>query len=306
MSREHALNLLWKGFKCHLMDSWHDYVSFGETLDDAKEQIKFCEVVTQQMQVDFIQKSINFEALNHLTLYNYFKTDGFSLYAKTKTLNSFSAYIGHQNWETFLEKVEKQEITDEMYSACAYAAPSDTKVENAPGNPFPKWMLATIVILIAMAIFFILRNNNQSIQHKKEMVTQVVLKANETEFQAYKNIPRIDSNQLKKYFAEEGTAYNSVLGLLIRSQKRNRKLLVPPSSYVVEEIKVEEVKREHAIASSTEHWIIRWLDLETNKEILYDTVNHHTYYLKNIEGAWKISVDDYSGKARIPASAVGR
>jgi hypothetical protein len=306
MSREHALTLLWKGFKCHLMDSWHDYAAFGETLDEAKEQIKFCEVVTQHMQVEFTQKSIEFETLNHLTLYNYFKTDGFSLHAKTKTLNTFSALIGHQNWDTFLARVEKQEITDEMYSACSYAPSSDKKIKNEKTRPFPKWMIAAIAILLVMAFFFMLSNKSQSIQHKKEMIKQVVLKANEAEFQAYKNIPRIDSNQLKKYFVEEGTAYNSVLGLLLRSQKRNRKLLIPPSSYVVEKISVEEVNRDVAIANTTEHWIIRWRDLVSNKEILYDTVNQHTYYLKNIDGAWKISVDDYTGKARIPASAVGR
>jgi hypothetical protein len=305
MSRALALHLLWEGFKCKLIDHWDLYSTFGDTLEDAKDQIKFCEGVIERMQQVFAENGIDYDALNHLTLHNYFKTDGFSIHAKTKTLNSFSAFIGYENWKLFQEKVNTREITEDTFSSCSYKPAKEIQKQKAGFRNIPKWVFALFALLLIFSLAFILWKKSQTIQIQKELISQVVRNANEAEFQAYKNIPQIDSAQLKAYFTEDGTAYNSVLGLLLRSKRKKRSLLVPPSSYVLESIEVAEIGKQQGVAYTTEHWIIRWYDSLSQRELLFDTVNQHTYYLVKMDGEWKINVDMYEGKARIPASEVG-
>jgi hypothetical protein len=298
--------LLWVGFKNHLNESWDLYATFGTNLEEACEQIKFSEAVVQQMVTDFKDQGINFEPLNHLTLYNYFKTDGFSLNAKTKTLNTFSAFIGYQNWSAFREKVEKGEITSQAFPYVHDKAPKPGEGGQPPRMPGSKWLNLFIFMTALALLSYFIWHHFEETKDEKERIEKAIKAANAAEFNAYMKIPAIDSNTLKKHFVESGTAYNTIVSVLLRSQRRNRKLLVPPSSYVVNDIEVTELDVDQAEAESEEHWVIRWYDGITDSEMLFDTINRHIYYLLKEDGKWKVQVDAYSGRSRKPASTFAK
>ncbi len=307
MARTHAMNLLWIGFKNHLLDSWDNYQSFGNTLEEACAQIKFSEAVVQHMISDFEEKNIHFEPLNHLTLYNYFKTDGFSVNAKTKTLNTFSAFIGHQNWSTFREKVEKREITRETYSSVPRPEESTNGTHFDLRERRSRWLLpAILMVTLLLLLSFFTWQHFEETKDEKARIAKAIKAASAAEFSAYMKIPAIDTNNLKKYFVESGTAYNSIVSILLRSRKRNRKLLVPPSSYVINDIEITELEEDQAEAESEEHWVIRWYDGSTDSEMFFDTINRHIYYLLKEDGTWKVQVDAYSGRSGQPASTFAR
>lgn len=307
MNKEHALNLLWISFQKHLEEDWPIYTTFGQNLEEAQQQIKFCDEVVVQMNAFFKANHIAFDPPNPLTLYNYFKTNGFSINAKTKTLNSFSAFIGYKNWKDFCENIEadqenfdiqKQPSTKSVNNSIGEKISLDPKSSNT--RAWKKYKFLIITLLLLLACYGLWQFFSQP--DHENLIAKTLKNANKAEFGAYAKVPEIDSNNLKKYFNVDGTAYNSVLGLLLRSKEKGRKLLIPPSSHVVEEYELESVKDNTAIAYTTEHWIIRWYDSTTQKQILYDTINHHKYYLKNIDGKWKVHIDEYVGRARIPAS----
>ena len=300
------MNLLWIGFKDHLAESWDQYKSFGENLEEACEQIKFSEAVVQNMISDFEEKGISFEPLNHLTLYNYFKTDGFSVNAKTKTLNTFSAFIGHQNWATFSKKVENGEITGDSFSHIPKQVPQSDGIIMSSRNSRTKWLLGILFLFTFAALSYFIWNHLEETKDEKKRIEKAIKAANAAEFNAYMKIPVVDSNSLKKHYVESGTAYNSIVSVLIRSQKRNRKLLVPPSSYVINDIEITELDDDQAEAESEEHWVVRWYDGITDSEMLYDTINRHIYYLLKENGKWKVQVDAYSGRSRKPASTFAK
>lgn len=306
MTKEHALQLLWRGFKYHLRESWDTYESYGSGLDEANKQIRFSEAVIKQMESDFSEKGIDFEPLNHLTLYNYFKTDGFSTNAKKKTLNTFSAFIGHKNWDTFQKEVLAGIISENSFPEADQPSP-DFITPGPAGRKKGRYRLLLFTLAVTALISSILVWNHLEEQRDEMIKIEKAIKAaSAAEFNAYTRLPKIDSNNLKNYYIQSGTAYNTILSVLLRSQKRNRKLMVPPSSYVIDDIEITELEEDQAEAETSEHWIIRWYDGESDSEMLFDTINRHIYYLLKENGRWKVQVDAYSGKSGQPGSTFAR
>lgn len=210
---------------------------------------------------------------NHRTLINILNA-GIAPNARSSTVDALSKFIGYEDFETFSKMRKKPE--SKSYLVLAFFSG---------------------VLVLGIAVSFV------SFKSKKVDVAieEVIINANQAQFDAYKTLPLVNVQILKKYYTESGSAFNVIKDILNRSAQLKRTVNLPhdnPSYYTIHDIRILEKKGDRVVAVSEEHWYLRWFCLETNNYIKkYDVTNSQVYILVKENEEWKIDSNDYTGTA---------
>lgn len=119
----------------------------------------------------------------------------------------------------------------------------------------------------------------------------------EAEFNAYKNLPIIDTKELEKYFEKNGQAFIRIYNLLIQHRKRSWIINNEnnPSSYELIDIRLVNSEKGKYEIKTIEYFYLRWFDTFINVYVQsYDLKNEQSYFLNNENGVWKIQTNTYS------------
>ena len=147
------------------------------------------------------------------------------------------------------------------------------------------------MILIPLLILgvYSLFNQDQSIE-------ETIYLANQSQFNAYKNLLQSDTLSLNKYYCKKGTAKSKILGVLAKRTLMDSELQIPPSSFAILETEILEETEEIVKVRTKEYWVLKWLEKTTGKELHYDKVSDQIYFLTKEDGKWKIDSNDYNYK----------
>jgi len=124
------------------------------------------------------------------------------------------------------------------------------------------------------------------------LLVDIVTKANEAEFQAYKSLPRIETTELLKYRTAEGSGYLRIYNVLVQHSKKGWTIGNEgnPSGYTQQKVWIEKLSSSKAIVKTQEYWYLRWFELPTQLyRHIYNEQNEQTKTLELIDGHWKIS-----------------
>jgi hypothetical protein len=192
------------------------------------------------------------------------------------SLQAFSKYLGFDSFEQF-ESSLKKSINKRLK---------------------PKTILfpAAILTIIALSYQFLY----EPYQIKKQIISTII-SANQCQFNAFKNLNLNDTIKIDKFYHKLGSARKSIVTLLRESSKNARRIDFPtdnPSFYTIHDARVIELTQINAIIKTTEHWFLKWYDVELKKyTVSYDLKNEQIYELEKIKNEWKIKNNFYEGKA---------
>ncbi|MFN0164349.1 MAG: hypothetical protein ACKVQQ_24185 [Burkholderiales bacterium] len=122
-------------------------------------------------------------------------------------------------------------------------------------------------------------------------IEMVVAEAAQSEFEAYRALPKLDTAPLLRWFAEEGAAYRDLLHTLTRVSQRGWILTNPqnPSTRRLMAIRVKEIKGDSAVARTTEYWYLRWWStVEGKYRYPYRETDRQTYILVRRGAHWLV------------------
>lgn len=262
--REVGINMLWEQFINHIKDDWpKKYVSYGPDMNIVNAPIKFAQTVYADMEAYFKKAHLNIRPVNPLTLHHYFQQHGFPLGIKTGTLDLFSMYLGYKRFSDFTEK-NKIHIFNRIEN-------SDTKSTG----------------------------HKQFIPPEEALkITTLIREAGALEFYLYKSAPHSgEVDKLTEYFTLDGPALQLIRGSLENVIRTGRKLRIPGSFSEIIKVEIVFVSKDRAEVKTEEKWRLLWYNMETNKNnVIYDVLNTQAYYLRKIEGKWKIYHNEYPGK----------
>jgi hypothetical protein len=130
-------------------------------------------------------------------------------------------------------------------------------------------------------------------------IRAVILAANQAGFKAYKTLPTIRTEELKKYYAEGGSAYGEIVDLLNRSHDKGQTIGNPGNPSRFEVISVSDdiaITRDTAAVHTTEYWHLNWYAPSKKAYIAnFDRPANtpHTYILRQVGTDWKIESDQF-------------
>ena len=125
---------------------------------------------------------------------------------------------------------------------------------------------------------------------------QVVERANDIEYRAYKNLPAINVDAFRDHFILEGGAFMRIHNVLVQHSKKKWVLSNPgnPSHHYAHRIWVERVYGNKATVKTQEDWYLRWFDLNIKKYVaIYNEPNIQTWTLQFIDNTWKVLYTEY-------------
>jgi len=144
------------------------------------------------------------------------------------------------------------------------------------------------------------RNLCQSLQgvwiDDYEEVQALIRSAIQAEFQAYKSLPLIEYNNLKKYFSDESKAYKRIKNILIRHSDKGWIISNPnnPSEVKLLDILVNQTSSKEYRVDTTEYWYLRWYStLENKYRLIYNEKNNQRYVVKKDGNAFTIEANIY-------------
>lgn len=177
---------------------------------------------------------------------------------------------------------------------------SDNTIENVD-RPTPIKLILVITAIIIFTVNFInWRYNDTSNQNEltENKIKALINQANQSEFNLYKNLPRVDTSLLKKHFIMDSPAYKQILKYAHSEKIKGRILCKQSSTFSLNSIKV--MMEDSIIQVSTnETWSLEWYHPKEKDFIVkYDTTNTHTYWLERDNKTWKIKADIYNGKSK--------
>ena len=263
--KEDGIRLLWERFINRINNTWQEkYSSYGAALETVDAPTKFAQAVYADMVSYFTKNRINAKVVNPLTLHRYFQQGGFPLSIKSGTLDLFSMYLGYKWFSDFIEKNKASIVPKEGNSS------GENKAKPLNMDPV-----------------------------EEAEITALIRGSNALQFQLYKSVPHTkDMLRLSNYFTSEGPAIQLIKGYIDKTLRNRRKLRVSGSFFDILHIKIIAVTYNKAEVETEEKWRLLWYDMKTNKDkIIYDVLNRQTYYLRKIEGKWKIHLNEYPGKA---------
>ncbi len=213
---------------------------------------------------------------NHRTLINMVKS-GIAPNAKNHTLNTLSRFCGYPDFDTFCNAGTGHSQKD-------------------PQNRRLAWGVA--ILALALIYWGITRTDPQ-----QKAIFIVIEKANQAQFEAYRKLPEVFTDDLKKYYTAEGSACKVIEDILKRSAEKNRTIHLPagnPSYYTLHDMKLISRDSDKAIMETREYWYLRWYNTETGAyEIKYDVFNTQVYILRKDGRGWKVHANDYTGTAEV-------
>ncbi|AWV99029.1 hypothetical protein [Arcticibacterium luteifluviistationis] len=208
-----------------------------------------------------------------------------------------------------ISRFDKGEGGDSLPSLDAYARYLDFKsfddfeLKNSPKSKKTDWLnkaflIPSLLVLFSVTTYYFFIKPYLS----KAEITELVQKANKTQFDAYVNLPKIDSLKLSNYYEPSKSAYKSAISVLTNNLKANRRICLPvnnPSYYKVFSIEVISLKNNKAIVQTDEHWFLKWYDLIQGKyTVSYDVRNKQIYEVEQKDAQWKITHNYFEGQAR--------
>lgn len=212
---------------------------------------------------------------NHRTLINMVKS-GIAPNAKNHTLNTLSRFCGYSDFDTFCN---------------AGVVPKKTWKNKG-------WALGATILALALIYWGVTRTDPQ-----QDAIFSVIEKANRAQFEAYRKLPDVFTDDLKKYYSAEGSACRVIEDILKRSSARNRTIHLPagnPSYYTLHDMKLINRDSDRATVETREHWYLRWYNTGTGAyELKYDVSNTQIYILRREAGGWKVHANDYMGTAEV-------
>jgi len=131
-------------------------------------------------------------------------------------------------------------------------------------------------------------------------IKDFMFEALSAEFQAYKDLPNIDTKNLLKYFHEGGPGYKRIFHILNLSLSKNWSINSNhnPSDFDILNIKILTSSETMIELETREYWYLRWHSRrEPNVEkLIYDKLNKQYYRIEKKEGQWKISINFYANQ----------
>ncbi len=210
---------------------------------------------------------------NHRTLIT-MVIGGIAPNARLSTLDTIAKFCGYDGHASFLE-----------------SRPSYTKPLK---KSYLLWVAAAVLLLAGVLVFWKITPTPD--------IHRIIHHANQAQFEAYRALPEVKTDELKKYYTENGSAYKVIVDILERSAAQNRVITEPennPSYYTIHEIKILK-KNGRIVAETQEHWYLRWYCLTTHTFIKkYDETNRQIYILRKVKGVWKIDANDFEGTAEV-------
>ena len=128
-------------------------------------------------------------------------------------------------------------------------------------------------------------------------IIEVVRKAIQAEFAAYKQLPVIDLHEIDTWYVPDGSARARIALLLQRHKERGWIISNPgnPSTIEIIDVQLKKVQNDTATVNTAEYWYLRWFNPENSKyHFIYNQTNTQTYVLtKDSAGNWRISLNSY-------------
>ncbi len=124
------------------------------------------------------------------------------------------------------------------------------------------------------------------------MLVDIVTKANQAEFNAYKALPNIETAELLKYRTENGSGYMRIYNVLVQHSKKGWTIGNEgnPSGFTQQKVWIESMSNDKAVVKTQEYWYLRWFEVPTQLyRYIYNEENEQTKTLELIDGEWKIS-----------------
>lgn len=136
-------------------------------------------------------------------------------------------------------------------------------------------------------------------------VKQLIQNALQAEFDAYKNIPKIDASALEQYFVPNGSALKKILATLETVKSKNHTLQNKnnPSTFELLEVQLKEEIENEIIVTTREYWYLSWYHPKRKRyDYGYNVVNEQIYILTKTGNNWKIRVNIYNAtQAKSPS-----
>jgi hypothetical protein len=318
---------IWRLFLEKIESDWENkYFEYGSGIFDVVDgkQIAMSNAIIADIKENFKDNGIKSKIIDPLVLHGFIQKNGPSSRAKEQTLSMFVRYLGFKDWIDFknahqkslsnanskeIEMVKKEgQGKSSENSSISLGDAQQSVAEKSDRYTKNQKIYTTIlfVVLGFLAVYFVTDSQkNQFTDTEKEMFEKIIDDANNTELKIYKSVPidsnmiRIEDEKLNNFFTKDGTAKEIIIGGAIKATRENRKLRSPPSSYTKVDIFFKERRENEVKIETDEQWYLLWYDLKSNKDTkLFDTLNHHIYVLKFMEGKWKIHMDEYRGRPK--------
>lgn len=266
-----------------LEQDWERFSAYGTTFAEAANSLNLARAVRNDILQELRRRGLPEDVCSEHTLYRMFSEGKLSDRAQLHTRNALSQYLGFADWDDFLRKhqTDQQSTQQKRYRS--------------------RWQTAALGLIGLLLLLSSGRYTWQQYRNR-QAVRQVIRQANAWEFERYRLSPKIDTTGAARLFHPDGPALQSILGILQRSADNQRRLLQPPSSFSMKDIRIKALNQQRALVETEEYWKIRWLNQRTGKQLLYDTLNTHEYLLRKNNGRWRIQYDYYQGQARKPVS----
>ncbi len=126
----------------------------------------------------------------------------------------------------------------------------------------------------------------------KDYIERIIAEAVDIEFEAYRTIPQIISDDLlNNWYCLNGPAKREILHIINRHIERGWVInnFMNPSTKRILDIKVKDIKNRELYVSTIEYWYLRWWD--TKKSVYtfpYRETTRQRYILRKVDGIWKI------------------
>ena len=137
-------------------------------------------------------------------------------------------------------------------------------------------------------------------QHKASLndPLDVVKNGLRAEFEAYKRLPNIELDDLKKCFTKGSLAYERIVLILNKNKERNWMIAndLNPSNYEILDIDIVKQAANKIEIVTRECWYLRWYNPATEKyTFIYNELNEQRYFLErsNDRSEWKIKINYY-------------
>jgi len=140
--------------------------------------------------------------------------------------------------------------------------------------------------------------HSANLSAEQQLIQSNVAKANEAQITAYRDLPQVSLNGLRKFYGENSPAYQEIARLILRSKEKGVIINNPgnPSEFQIISISEPLIQGDIAYVQTTERWVLSWYSLSAKKytkKYISDVSNRHDYTLRRLNSAWKIEEDSY-------------
>ncbi len=278
-NKEELAPEIWDSFVQKLESEWHKFDYLGHSIEDLKSTKKFWDAIVLDMRKTAQNRNIYIIGASSLRVP--FINGGFTKGVKDKTLRCFVRYLGFESLGEFEKEVKRRQVAEKQDKL--------ESIEKKDRAFIRKKIVFKVLggLFVFVALIYVL-----SFLRKPDY-ERVILKANYLQFQAFLNLDHPDTLKLKKYYTENGPAFNMLRRIISKRKKSKSKLLIPPSTYSVLNIEVESQGKEKIIVKTTENWILYWDEDNSGEGPKYGKVTDQRYFLIKDKGRWKIESNDY-------------